>query len=58
MEGALPSVSPAAGHLSPAADRSEMDERHAPFTTDAAPVAAIAATLGDGVGFHLEEILI
>jgi creatinine amidohydrolase/Fe(II)-dependent formamide hydrolase-like protein len=35
-----------------------MDERHAPFTTDAAAVAAIAARVEDAVGSDLEMMLI
>ena len=59
MEGALPSVSPAAGHLltSPP-NRSEMDEHNASFAPFTPMAAAAAVPRDDAVGSDLEEILI
>jgi len=59
MRGALPSVSPAAGHLltSPP-NRSEMDEHNAPFAPFTPTAAAADVPRGDAAGSDLEEILI
>jgi hypothetical protein len=59
MGGALPSVSPAAGHLltSPP-NRSEMDEHNASFAPFTPTAAAADVHRADAAGSDLEETLI